>query len=102
MIDTTTSQSERAARMWDAFERAGMLRFALVNGAERVRVRWMNPTLESFGIVEHRGPSVELLEQEYQDPMRGDVVDIDDERFAVIGIDRTGKGRVVLRLEKQQ
>lgn len=88
--------------MWDAFERAGMLRSALVNGAARVRVRWMSPTLESFGIVEHRGPSVELLEQEYGESARGDVIDIDDGRFGVIGVDRTGKGRVVLRLEKQE
>lgn len=101
MRDLSAQQQDRVERMWDAFERSGLLRDAVINGAARVRVRWMSPTLESFGIVEHRGPSAELLQHEYGEAARGDVIDIDDERFAVIGVDRPGKGRVVLRLEKQ-
>ncbi len=102
MSDTTASQIERAERMWDAFNRAGLLVEARVNGADRVRVRWMSPTLEAFGAIEHRVPSVELLEHEYVTASRGDVIDIGDGRYAVIGVDRAGKGRAVLRLEKQE
>lgn len=101
MRDLSAQQQDRVERMWDAFERGGLLRDAVLNGAARVRVRWRRPTAAALGMLETRVPVVVALEHELEIVARGDVLDVDDERYSVIGIERDGFGRIELRLEKQ-
>lgn len=101
MPEITDQQRARAERMWDAFGSAGQLHEAVLNGATRVRVRWQRPSIEAFGMVEARVPVVIALEHELPSVSRGDVLDLCEDRYAVIGIERTGLGRVEMRLEKQ-
>lgn len=101
MPEITDQQRSRAERMWDAFDRAGQVQEAVLNGAERVRVRWRRPSIEAFGLVEARVPVVIALEHELPTVSRGDLLDLGEDRYAVIGVERTGLGRVEMRLEKQ-
>lgn len=88
------------ARLFAAFDRAGMLTGAVWNGALQVRGDFRSATVDVLGVIAP-GPRFALPEQAIPQAAAGDTLDIGAVRYTVASIERDGVGTMTLQLQRQ-
>lgn len=78
-----------------------MLHQAVVNGADRVRVQWLEPQSDAFSVATVSRPSLVALAEEYAAAAREDVIDVGEVRYRIVAVRPDGSGRLELQVEKQ-
>jgi hypothetical protein len=75
---------------------------AVVNGSMRIPVLFLDPAQDAFGVASAPAPVVKFATGLWPQAARGDVLEIDPARWAVVKVERDSRSKVTtVQLEKQ-